>query len=709
MRTKSGKDANAVAGNTLLHAALNSMSYAFSVWDEEFNLVLYNQIYDDMYYKKKRGLKPGMSLGDVCALSVANGNHPGITGEELSEKYRKRFSKTSEPGAWRPYEKQVNGRIIRATHIRAPEIGWIVTHEDVTDEIRQKEIKKEHAAQLAAQHTLFITAVNNMSHGLSMFDADRKLVICNQAYVQMYDLPEALIEPGTSFWDMLDHGAECGMVSIADRKERYRILDEVILAGVATKGPVTMLNGKIMLVGHQPLEDGGWLAIHEDVTEQYHNEELVSHLAHHDGLTGLSNRTAFLEMMAEAEVKIRAGTVMAVLCIDLDRFKPINDSFGHAAGDAVLCMVAERLARQLGERGIAARLGGDEFAALIGPVFGPGDVGEIAQRILADISQPYRWEGVEVTLSASIGIAMAPRDGDDTDTLMRHGDLALYRAKSDKRGEYCFFEPEMDEMLKKRRSIEAGLKVAMARNELQLYYQPLLSLETNKVSCCEALMRWNSAERGMISPAEFIPIAEETGLIREFGNWALQRACATAVQWPDDVRVAVNVSPVQFTGTDLVVQVDTALERSGLDAGRLELEITESLFLTDNAHNLEILHALRRLGVRISMDDFGTGYSSLSYLRSYPFDKIKVDRSFISSLSEQPANIAIIKAIVDLGKSMDMSITAEGIETEAQLEAVQAQGCTEVQGYLFSPPLPESAIGDLLRAPAEVIKQRRTS
>lgn len=844
MRTKAGKDKTAATGNALLHAVLGSMSYAFSVWDEELNLVLYNQTYDDMYYAKLSKLKPGMSLHEVCTLSVENGNHPGISGDELYQKYRERFAETSKPGAWRHYEKRVNGHLIRSTHIRAPQVGWIVTHEDVTDEIERKEEAREHAKQLATRNMWFGNAVNNMAHGLcmfgpdkrliicnhvfadiyglpvellqpgthleeifkyrvskglmpenertedywssridmlgkltrersflereqgrlisvihkpmpdggwvsthqditeqrqreelirqrsdelekqnmrfnvavdnmpqglSMFDAERKLVICNEPYARMYGLPETLTVPGTSFWDMLDYSVNSGMVSIADPQERFEALNAVIRDGVAVKGPVTMVNGKVMFIGHQPMDDGGWLATHEDITEQHRSEKLIRHLARHDGLTGLANRTSFLEMMAEAEEEISAGKVMAVLCIDLDRFKPINDSYGHAAGDAVLAMVAERINRQLGETGVAARLGGDEFAALIGPVSGPEEAGGIARRILADLSKPYSWEGVDVSIGASIGIAMAPADGVDTDTLMRNGDLALYRAKSDSQCEICFFVPEMEATLKKRRSIEAGLKLALERDELQLYYQPLLSLKSNRVSCCEALMRWNSEERGVILPSEFIPIAEETGLIRAFGEWALQSACMAAAQWPDNVRVAVNVSPVQFSGCDLVGQVEAALKKSGLDAGRLELEITESLFLADNDHNLKILHALHELGVRIAMDDFGTGYSSLSYLRAFPFDKIKIDRSFISSLADRPESIAIIKAVVDLGESMGMSTAAEGIETEEQLEAVRAQGCVEVQGYLFSPPLPRTAIGELLRSPADKIGRRRVS
>lgn len=386
---------------------------------------------------------------------------------------------------------------------------------------------------------------------------------------------------------------------------------------------------------------------------------------------------------------------MAVISIDLDHFKPINDNFGHAIGDLVLEIAASRISKTIGDRGFSARLGGDEFAVLVGPLQDTQKIATIAEEVIAAISVPMRVDGLEANLGATIGIAISPDDGTATDTLMRNSDLALYCAKNDSRGSYCFFEREMDDVRKRRREIESGLKKALAENKLTMYYQPLMSLDENRVICCEALMRWTSEEHGIVSPMEFIPIAEETGFIRDMGVWALQQACTTAADWPEHVRVAVNVSPVQFKGHDLVAHVKAALKTSGLAPKRLELEITESLFLANSDHNLAILHALRKMGVRIALDDFGTGYSSLSYLSSFPFDKIKIDRSFVSELSDNPETEAIVRAVAQLGRELGMTTTAEGVETEAQLDLVRSLGCVEMQGYLFSPPLPQSAISRL--------------
>lgn len=559
-----------------------------------------------------------------------------------------------------------------------------------------EEVDQLNAELLASQERRFEAAINNMAHGLSMFDSEYRLVVCNDAYIRLYDMPEALTQPGTSFWDMQDHGASEGMVSNKNREEHKRSLEREINAGKPFKESVSMVNGAVIRINHQPLADGGWLTTHEDVTEQHRSEVLVRYLARHDNLTGLINRSTFLELLVENEDDQDADKITAVMCIDLDHFKPVNDSFGHAVGDAVLQKVAELVRVQVGDRGEVSRFGGDEFAILLEPLSGAEEAAGIAGEILAVINKPIRTDGLDVNISASIGIAMVPRDGSDSETLMRNGDLALHRAKSDGRNRFCFFEREMDELQRRRRVIEKGLVSALADGNLELSFQPLVSLKDNCISCCEALMRWDSPPLGLVSPVEFIPVAEETGIIKQMGAWALRTACKQAIDWPENVRVAVNVSPMQFKGDELIGQVKSALELSGLDAGRLELEITESLFLDDDAHNLEVLHALRDLGVRFSLDDFGTGYSSLSYLRMFPFDKIKIDRSFISNMTGRCDTIAIVKAIVEMGTGLGMTVTSEGIETEEQLNILKSQGCTEVQGYLFSPPLPQAVINDFV-------------
>jgi diguanylate cyclase (GGDEF)-like protein len=437
------------------------------------------------------------------------------------------------------------------------------------------------------------------------------------------------------------------------------------------------------------MEDGGWVETHQDITEQRRSEARIHHLARHDALTDLPNRTLFAEEMAMAESRIRRGEMMAVVCFDLDHFKVINDTLGHAVGDALLQEVAARVNHAKREHECAARLGGDEFAILAGPLKSPSDAAALAERLIETIGKPMEIEGHRVIIGTSVGIAVAPGDGEDGETLMKNADMALYRAKSDGRGSYRFFEKGMDAAMQHRRAIESGLKLGLINDEFKLVFQPLMELENNRVSCMEALLRWEHSEMGPISPVEFIPVAEEIGFIVQLGEWVLQQACRVAATWPSDIRVAVNLSPVQFKSRRLLESVRNALDAAGLPPSRLELEITESVLLSDSDQTLEILHTLRGMGIRISMDDFGTGYSSLSYLRAFPFDKIKIDRTFIEDAGSQDANFEIIKAVIALGRSLGMSTTAEGVETEAQLDAVRSHGCDEIQGFLFSRPLPE--------------------
>jgi diguanylate cyclase (GGDEF)-like protein len=402
--------------------------------------------------------------------------------------------------------------------------------------------------------------------------------------------------------------------------------------------------------------------------------------------------------MAKVEARIKRRETIAVLLLDLDHFKTVNDTLGHGVGDSVLIAVAKRLREASRETDVIARLGGDEFAILVGPLDNPKHAATIADRIVRSIAQPMTIDDNQIMIGASIGIAMAPGDGADAETLLKNADLALYRAKSEGRGNYHFFETGMDEALKHRRSIELGLKGALTRGEFRLVFQPLVNLERNRICCLEALLRWDHPERGLIPPPEFIPIAEETGVIVQIGEWVLREACRAAARWPTDIRLAVNLSAAQFKSRRLVESITRTLAETGLDASRLELEITESLLLADTEPTLATLHELREMGVRIAMDDFGSGYSSLRYLRSFPFDKIKIDRAFMQGSSDEGRSMSIINAMIALGRSLGISTTAESIETEEQLEAVRREGCEEVQGFLFSPPLPASGIDALLGA-----------
>ena len=439
----------------------------------------------------------------------------------------------------------------------------------------------------------------------------------------------------------------------------------------------------------------GYLVAVVDITERRKAEARIAHMAHHDGLTDLPNREHFQQCLKQA-LDQAGGKRVGVLYIDLDLFKNINDSFGHPVGDRLLKQVAERLTTAVRGGNLAARLGGDEFAVILAADVSPNEASACATLLIDMLKAPYDLDGQEMVIGASIGIALSPGDGTTSEELMRNADMALYRAKSDGGGVHHFFEREMDLQAQKRRDMELDLRRAFANGEFELHYQPLVSIASDRISGFESLLRWRHPDKGMISPAEFIPVAEDIGLITQLGEWVLREACAEAVKWPVDVKVAANLSPAQFRSRNLVQVVISALAQSGLSPKRLELEITESIFLAETDANLAILHQLRELGVGISMDDFGTGYSSLSYLRSFPFDKIKIDRSFVKDLAQRPDCVAIVRAISGLGRSLNITTTAEGVETEDQLDWLRAEGCNEVQGFLFSAARPAAEIAKLL-------------
>ena len=438
------------------------------------------------------------------------------------------------------------------------------------------------------------------------------------------------------------------------------------------------------------------VGVTQDVTERRRAQQQIAYLAYHDPLTGLANRRLFRQTLETALASAGRSRLLAVHCLDLDQFKGINDTLGHPTGDALLRQAAERLRSCMRPGEMVARLGGDEFAIIQGRLQRPEDAAGLALRVIETLEQIYDIDGQMVAAGASIGIAVAPDDGATADELLRNVDIALYRAKADGRGSYRFFEPAMDEALRLKQDVKVGLRTALAGDDLELHFQPLVATDSNEITCCEALMRWRHPARGLVYPADFILTAEETGLIVPMGEWALRTACREAVQWPHSIRVAVNLSPVQFRNPGLLRAVTGALEDSGLAADRLELEITESVLLQDDEANLAILRALRALGVRIVMDDFGTGYSSLGYLLRFPFDKLKIDRSFVVGLPHRKESDAIVRAIIGMGQNLAIPVTAEGVETIGQLEALRSRGCSEVQGFLFSRPVPAAEISPFL-------------
>jgi diguanylate cyclase (GGDEF)-like protein len=549
--------------------------------------------------------------------------------------------------------------------------------------------------RLAAERRQLSVAVNNIPQGLVLYDASARIIICNQPYIEMFGLSPEVAKPGCTMQRLIEHRKETGSFD-GDVNEFCNAIIRNVSLGKGTRQLTEAPGGRAIEIVNRPLKTGGWVATIEDITPRRRAEEKIAHLAHYDALTDLPNRVLFRERLERALKAIRPGERLAVLYIDIDEFKSVNDALGHPIGDELLKGVAERLGGCLKETDVAARLGGDEFAVIQTAIKSQSETTELVDGIYAAIRVPFDCNGHLVSTDASIGIAFAPGDGLDLDQLLKNADMALYGAKGDGRRTYRFFEAGMDARAKARRRLELELRRAIADGGLDVYYQPVVNIESGKISCCEALLRWRHPERGMISPAEFIPVAEETGLINQLGQWVLTTACAEAANWSGDIRVAVNVSPVQFKSQTLALNVAAALAASGLAARRLELEITETVLIRDDDVALAMLHQLRELGVRIALDDFGTGYSSLSYLQRFPFDKIKIDRAFIKDLAGAGASSSIVQAVVNIAAASDMTTTAEGVETEQQRNLLYILGCTEMQGYLFSPAISAMEIRLLL-------------
>jgi diguanylate cyclase (GGDEF)-like protein len=549
----------------------------------------------------------------------------------------------------------------------------------------------------------FEIALNNMGRGLSMFDADQRLIVCNKRYREIFGLLEALTKPGTPFADIVRYHvkSETGSDSPKDiENERKWIASHVaeMRLGKSFSSTRHLKDGRTILVSNQPLPDGGWVDLQEDITEKCQAENKISWLARHDTLTELANRFHFREQLRDTLHQLEAGASFALHWIDLDHFKEVNDRLGHPVGDALLKSVAKRLRNVVRGPDIVARLGGDEFAIIQRGITAPAQAAHLAGRIVKSISDPHYILGHDVRVGASVGVALAPRDGEHADELIKKADIALYEAKEAGRDTYRVFVASQKNEKRQERSLEADLKGALGRREIELYFQPIVNVKTRATTSFEALVRWRHPVHGMIPPSDFIPVAEESGLIVSLGAWVLNEACRQAAIWIKDVKVTVNLSPLQFEQGDLHQTVVEALARAGLPACRLELEITEGLLLRDDYATNEMLHKLRDLGVSISLDDFGTAYASLSYLRSFPFDKIKIDRTFMRDLNhpEREDCVAIINAVAALARQLQMTTVAEGVETVEHVNTALVAGCDEVQGFYFSKPVPADQVDTLL-------------
>jgi diguanylate cyclase (GGDEF)-like protein/PAS domain S-box-containing protein len=668
--------ADAQKSNARLREAIDILPQGIVFLDADGRYILWNKKYAEIYSKSADQFAHGARLRDTLKVGVARGDYPEAVGRE-DEWINERLEKLYHPG--HAHEQVLaDGRCILIEERLTGDGGVIGLRVDIT-ELKQREASFRLLFDgnpvpmiVCAQDGERIISVNDAAvahYGYAREDFEKLKISDIQAFDQ------------TAPWT--------GEQSTEERAARTwkHVKADGSLIDVAIYSRLLVFEGKPAVL----------LAL-MDITERKRAEARLAFMAQHDGLTGLPNRILLRQRLDELLAHTRrSGDKVAVLFLDLDNFKAINDTLGHAIGDKLLKGVTKRLRSSLREEDAIARLGSDEFAIVQADVTRPEEVAMLARRLIAAISEPYLFDGHTIVSGASIGIAIAPGDGDDAEKLLKNADMALSRAKSEGLGTFSFFESEMDARAQSRRRIEIDLRAAIENSVLQPYYQPLIDLKSGQITGFEALVRWPH-ERGMISPAEFIPVAEETGLINAVGGLMLRRACMDAAKWPDDVRVAVNLSPLQFRVGNLLSVVMDALKASGLSPKRLELEITETLLLDKSDQVLATLHALRALGVRISMDDFGTGYSSLSYLRSFPFDKIKIDQSFVRDLGSNHDGQAIVRSIISLGRGLGVTITAEGVETEAELSCLRAEGCHEGQGFLFSRARPNAEITQLLLA-----------
>ena len=669
-----------------LDTALNNMTQGLVLYDGSARIILCNRRYIDMYGLSTDIVKPGCHFRDLIQHRQDTGTYDGDVDEFCSS-----IMRNVAQGKVTHMTMESGGRSYLIVNKPLAQGGWVATIEDITE--------RQHLEQERDRNYAFLRQIiDHIPTQITVKDArDRRYLLINRVAEAQFGLSrDAII--GKTAHDLFPTAA-ADFIS-ADDDATLQSPDGLFRDEHADLRESEALGKRFITSRRIGIPDQAGqtryiINVVHDVTERRRADEKIAHLAHYDALTDLPNRVLFREQIERELQRTSGGEQFALLYIDIDEFKGINDLLGHHVGDELLKAVADRIRSCLGEGDLVARLGGDEFAVIQTGVRNVDDVVEFVTRIHELIRQPYQCLGHQLSTDASIGIALAPQDGTDLDQLIKNADLAMYGAKAGGRRTHRFFEPAMGASAKARLAMEQDLRQALADGGFEIHYQPLVDLDSDEVTGCEALLRWRHPERGMISPAEFIPVAEDTGLIVELGEWVLKTACAEAATWPDHIRVAVNVSPVQLKCPTLALKIASALANSGLRASRLEIEITEAVLIHDDDTALAILHQLREIGVRIALDDFGTGYSSLSYLKRFPFDKIKIDRCFISDITEADGSSAIVQAVVNIAASRNMTTTAEGVETPAQKDLLRALGCTEMQGYLFSAAKPGADVKHL--------------
>jgi diguanylate cyclase (GGDEF)-like protein len=665
--------------NSRFDVAISNMTQGLCLFDADKSLVISNGRFQEMYRLPDELVSPGTPLSRILQHYVDRGETSDLTVDQHTQQIPTQQKQQYEPS---------DGRKILIQRKPLPDGGWVATHEDVTEQKRGEQLLAEKAAELERLNLHFDAALNNMSQGLCMFDAEQKILVSNARYAEIYHLSREQVRPGTSLRQILEYRREKGT--------NFFLSPEIVNADVKHASQVQELaDGRVVAIARHAMPDGGWIATHEDITDRSLNEKRIAFLAHHDLLTGLANRRLFAEKLDDAAKRLRRhGTTFTVLTLDLDKFKNVNDTLGHPAGDQLLVEVGQRLRSSLRDTDVLARLGGDEFAIIQENEKNQSEGAiALALRIIGLIEQPFDLNGHRIGVGTSIGIAFAPEHGDDPETLLKRSDLALYAAKSDGRNDFRVFQSELTEAADTQKSMENELREAISQNEFELHYQPVIDARTRRISGVEAFVRWHHPSRGLLTPEQFLPLAESSGLMLPLGEWILQQACMDAAAWPPHVRIAVNISAVQFSKGNLFDLVLRVLLDSGLSPERLELEIADLSFLQKSqAADLHTIRQLRNLGISMVLDNCGTGYSSASYLTSFPFDKIKIDKSFTQGVASRRDCAAVIDSVLALARGLDIVTVAKGVESSEQFEALKAAGVDLAQGYLFGRPVPFSEL-----------------